>query len=422
MARPRTNKLPKYLSLNPLNDCYYYRNPSMPRKTNLGADRETAEQMATTLTRQYRIKQEQEAIRLEASVDFGLPTFETAFGEFVEKYIHDYRLKSTTAKLLHQRKERLIKDLGAIQLPLIDTEMLREAIAKSSQFEQTKLKTILARFFRYAKSTGTHPSHLPNPVDDLYTDPVPPKQRQRMTLAQFHAIYAEAPEWLQIMMTLALHMALRRVDLVNLRFDDVEGDRIISNIRKTDTQARDIEATSVDFPIHPDVKRAIAAARESSMKCGRCPFIIHREPERKTKRASDALDSKRKEHPAQVLPQYASKAFNKAREAAMKNSDAFGGLSGRALPTLHEIRALSSHLYSRSGFDVEKVKDLMAHTDPDMTRAYQKGHARKVLRVDFMLPFSVHDKDKVEEPKAVYLARPIQKHNRHRVVLLEKVF
>ena len=38
------------------------------------------------------------------------------------------------------------------------------------------------------------------------------------------------------------------IDLVNLRFEDVIGDRIVSPIRKTDTQAREIEATSVDFP------------------------------------------------------------------------------------------------------------------------------------------------------------------------------
>jgi hypothetical protein len=35
-----------------------------------------------------------------------------------------------------------------------------------------------------------------------------------------------------------------------LRFDDVVGDRIISPIRKTDTQAREIEATSVDSRAH----------------------------------------------------------------------------------------------------------------------------------------------------------------------------
>jgi hypothetical protein len=46
----------------------------------------------------------------------------------------------------------------------------------------------------------------------------------------------------------------------------------------------------------------------------------------------------------------------------------------------------------------------MAHTDPDMTRAYQKGHARKVLRVDMLLPFSVNtvDPDSVAEERGVY--------------------
>jgi len=45
----------------------------------------------------------------------------------------------------------------------------------------------------------------------------------------------------------------------------------------------------------------------------------------------------------------------------------------------------------------------MAHTDPDMTRAYQKGHARKVLKVDMMLPFSVDDNDGgVREDPPVY--------------------
>lgn len=405
MTRPRADKLPKYLTFYPQNGSYYYKNPSMMEKANLGKERTRAEQFANSLNTQYRIQREQEADRLEASIDLGMPAFNSAFAEFVEKYIKDYRLKDSTARLLNQRKERLIKELGHIQMPMIDTEILREVIARSSQFEQSKLKTILMRFFKYAKSTGIHPSYLPNPVDNLYTDPVPPKQRQRMTLKQYRAIYVESPEWLQILMTLALHLALRRVDLVNLRFEDVVGDRIVSSIRKTDTQAREIEATSVDFPVHPDVRRAIAIARKSSLKNRRCPFIVHRTPERRTRRSAEALEQKRMEHPAQVLPQYASKAFNKARDVARKNSNVFEGLTIRELPSLHEVRALSSHLYSKAGYDVEKVKDLMAHTDPDMTRAYQKGHARKVLRIDFMLPFSIHEDDhsRVKEPVPIYL-------------------
>lgn len=401
MARPRLNNLPKYLEFNRRTQSFYYKNPSMPRKASLGKNAAAAVQLARTLNAKYRVQAEVRAKRIEAAIDLGSPRFDDALRAFVDKYVVDYRLKPTTAALLRQREQRLSRQLGDIQVAAIDTQILREAIAESSQFEQSKMKTLLMRFFRYAKSNGTYPTHLQNPVDDLFIDPVPPKQRQRMTIEQFQTVYAFAPLWLQWLMTLAFHLALRRVDLVNLRLDDVVGDRIVSPIRKTDTRARDLEATSVDFPIHPDVRRVIAEARRSSLSLGRCPFIIHRRPERYTRRASEALRAGILEHHAQVLPDYATKAFKKARQIAREKTSVFDGLSNRELPTLHEIRALSSHLYSRAGFEVAAVQDLMAHTDPDMTRAYQKGHARKVLRVEMLLPFSIDDKS-VRETAPVY--------------------
>ena len=363
--------------------------------------------MARVLNTKYRTQLEQRIIRLEAAIDLGSPPFATAFEQFVEKYIADYRLKQSTAALLHQRRKRLSKQIGDVQVATIDTQILREAIAGNSQFEQGKMRTLLLRFFRYAKSNGTYPSHLANPVDDLFVDPVPHKQRHRMTIEQFKAIHRIAPQWLQWLMTLGFHLALRRVDLVNLRFGDVVDGRIISPIRKTDTEARELEETSVDFPIHPDVQRVITESRRSSLRVGRCPFIVHRVPERRTKRAVDALDAGRMEHPAQILPDYATKAFNSVRQVVCRTTDVFADLYGRQLPTLHEIRALSSHLYAKAGYDVSDVQDLMAHTDPDMTRAYQKGHTRKVLRVNMMLPFSVTDDDSgVREEAPVYTAAP----------------
>jgi enterobacteria phage integrase len=408
MARHRKNALPKYVELNAHNHTYYYRHPEMPRKTSLGKDEREAIRLANALNARYRIQCEQQAARLEVVVDIGGVSFSDAFGAFVEKYIADYGLKSSTAQLLHQRQRRLSEALGQTQVPMITTQMLREAISGGSQFEQSKLKTLLLRFFRYAKSTGTYPSHLANPVDDLFVDPLPHKRRQRITLEQFHAIYAVAPQWLRWLMTLAVHLALRRIDLVNLRFDDVVGGRIVSPIRKTDTLARDIEATSVDFPIHPEARRVLVEARRSSLRLGRCPFIVHREPQRQTRRAKNAVGSGRMAHPAQVLPEYASKAFYKARDLARQQTNLFNGLDAREMPTLHEIRALSSHLYAKAGYQVAAVQELMAHTDPDMTRAYQKGHARKVLRVDMMLPFGVlDDEGGVREERPVYrLDRP----------------
>jgi hypothetical protein len=90
-------------------------------------------------------------------------------------------------------------------------------------------------------------------------------------------------------------------------------------------------------------------ARLSSLRLGRCPFILHRAPERRTKRAEDALGTGRLEHSAQVLPEYASKAFTKARELAAARTNLFAGLGEDEMPTLHEIRALSSHLYAKAG-------------------------------------------------------------------------
>jgi integrase len=105
----------------------------------------------------------------------------------------------------------------------------------------------------------------------------------------------------------------------------------------------------------------------------------------------------------QVLPDYASKAFYKARDLARDQTRLFDGMSVRQMPTLHEIRALSSHLYATAGYEVAAVQELMAHTDPDMTRAYQKGHARKVLRIEMMLPYRVPQPDNaVREQRAVY--------------------
>jgi integrase len=404
MGRRRHDELPKHLYLHSLNHSYYYKNPGMPRKANFGKDRTTAVQLAKVLNTKYRTQLEQRSIRLEAAIDVGSPPFEAAFEEFVEKYIRDYRLKQSTAALLQQRRKRLSKQIGNVQVATIDTQMLREAISDNSQFEQGKMRTLLLRFFRYAKSNGTYPSHLVNPVDDLFVDPVPHKKRHRMTIEQFRAMHKAAPQWLQWLMTLGFHLALRRVDLVNLRFTDIVGGRIVSPIRKTDTDARELEATSVDFPIHPDVQHVINESRRSSLRVGRCPFIVHRSPERRTKRATDALSYGRMEHPAQILPDYATKAFNSVRQIVCKTTNVFAGLSGRQLPTLHEIRALSSHLYAKAGYSVSNVQDLMAHTDPDMTREYQKGHARKVLRVDMMLPFSVSDDDcGVREEPPIYV-------------------
>jgi integrase len=266
-----TNSLPRYLSFHPLNRTYYYKNPGMARKANLGRDKAEAVRVVSTLNRLLAIEAERNAERLDAVIDFGAQKFGAAFEAFIEKCSNGYRLNSSTRRLLAQRRDRLASRIDDLQLPGISTRVLREAIQPDSPFERAKLRTLLERFVQFANSSGNYLQHIRNPADELFVDPPPGKLRRRMTLEQFRALFAQAADWLRHLMVLALQLALRRVDLVNLRFEDVVQDRIISRIRKTDTQARDIEATSVSFPILPDVHRVIVAARESSIRAHRCP-------------------------------------------------------------------------------------------------------------------------------------------------------
>ena len=122
--------------------------------------------------------------------------------------------------------------------------------------------------------------------------------------------------------------------------------------------------------MHDTLRDIIAAAKESSLKYGRCPFVLHEKPGRITKQARDA-----KEHHCQVLPARLSRLFAEARQRAMTaDADLFKGYAPEELPGLHEVRALASFLLKEQGADTREVMELMAHTAESMTEHYQRGH------------------------------------------------
>lgn len=65
----------------------------------------------------------------------------------------------------------------------------------------------------------------------------------------------------------------------------------------------------------------------------------------------------------------------------MERTNLFDGLAARELPTLHEIRALSSHLYAKAGFEVAAVQDLMAHTDPGFRHTQSLEEIQRLTRL-----------------------------------------
>jgi hypothetical protein len=59
----------------------------------------------------------------------------------------------------------------------------------------------------------------------------------------------------------------------------------------------------------------------------------------------------------------------------------------RDVTGLHEVRALGSHLYEIAGYDIKE--ELMSHTDEEMTKLYQAGHAEQWTAINLMLPTSI---------------------------------
>lgn len=129
-----------------------------------------------------------------------------------------------------------------------------------------------------------------------------------------------------------------------------------------------------DTPIHLQITMG-KALRETVNECIRSPvvspFLIHYRPKARRKAQIEA-----KEHWTAVTPDYLSKSFRKARDAA----NAYDHMDFEERPTFHEIRALGAWLYEQQKFSKDYVQLLMGHATAEMTERYQDGHAPKEIQ------------------------------------------
>ena len=181
------------------------------------------------------------------------------------------------------------------------------------------------------------------------------RQRERLTIEAYRAIWAKAPGWVRNAMDLSLLTLLRREDVVSLRFADVRDGALWVVPSKT-------EGTS-------GVRLKIAVSAELDELLGRCrdavvsPFLVHRLP---AKARPQQLRAKDRSHHTQVLPEQLSRAFADARDEA--------GISTDNPPTFHEIRSLGGALLQDAGWTLQQVQALMGHSSEVMTKAYLEGH------------------------------------------------
>lgn len=155
----------------------------------------------------------------------------------------------------------------------------------------------------------------------------------------------------------------RRIDIINMKWSDIrDGYLHVAQEKTTDDPEDDFElmegAGYVRIKINDELQRVLDRCRDNVLS----PFVIHRVPKGKTKNKGQV-----KEHWSQIEAQYVSRQFLKATKVA----NSYPELSGRQLPSFHEIRALSIHLHKKAG---KSAQTLAGHATERMTEMYASGH------------------------------------------------
>jgi enterobacteria phage integrase len=184
-----------------------------------------------------------------------------------------------------------------------------------------------------------------NPAE-VTAQPVVVVQRQRLSLEQFHAVYAKAPqvaEWLQDAMMLALVTGQDRSTVAKMAKTDIAGDALICARSKTNVRV------AIPLALRMDVLGV--TLRDLVMKPPRVVsrLLVHHQ----VPYGNAPVGSK-------VHPDRISHAFTEAR--------ALAGIPDKGAPTFHEIRSLCKRLYDEQG-GVD-TKALLGHKDEKSAKLY----------------------------------------------------
>jgi integrase len=198
-----------------------------------------------------------------------------------------------------------------------------------------------------------------NPVRDIAL-PAPRVQRQRLTLDDFRAIYAEAPAvayWLPRAIELAL-VTLQRVEEVSaMTCRAVQDERLRVIQRKTQARLR--------IPLSMKLEAAGWSLTDVVARCRdltQAQHLVHH------------IEHQGRAKPGmRVHPQTISAAFSEARSRA-----GIAIQEGKTPPTFHELRSLGIRLYEAEGYDPQ---GLAGHKDAATTALYRDSRGAEWIDV-----------------------------------------
>lgn len=289
------------------------------------------------------------------------------FGEFADEFLANKRRKD--GKILAANSKRIYtnhidkckEEWEHMPLERVNLLMINRLLDEIPASTSIGCRSLLGELFDVAISKGLVKDNPARATLKKYVT----KQRKRHTLEGLTAIRAAADLWLQNAIDLAMLTTQRRIDIVQMKWSDIyDGYLHVAQEKTTSDSDDEFEimegAGYVRIKIDAEVQAVLDRCKSDHLIS---PFIIHRVPKMKNGRPNKVP----KEHWTQVDEQYLSHQFLKA----VKKSNAYPNLTGRQVPSFHEIRALSIFMHKKAG---KNARALAGHTTELMTDRYASGH------------------------------------------------
>jgi enterobacteria phage integrase len=171
------------------------------------------------------------------------------------------------------------------------------------------------------------------------------------------------PDWMKRAIRVALYSLQRREDVVLLHKVhnkvDLERGTITILQRKTRNYRNPVW---LEIVMGDELRAAVEDCMRSDVLC---PYLIHYQPSRLTKKTKDA-----KPHPFAVTADYLTRTFREIRDLV----GAYDNLTPECRPTIHELRGFGMHLYEQAGYSPEYIMALSGHATKSMYERYVRDH------------------------------------------------
>ncbi len=283
---------------------------------------------------------------------------------------------------------RYCEAVGNIPLNKLDQYALQEAFDYFAPNTQKKMRACMAKFFaKHLFKFDLTPKITDNPfrddgrcslefksISDAKTN------RLRMKISEVRSMIAKAQEnneqWLVDALKVSFLTGLRCADVMNLKWADYDRstDELVITIGKSEGMNKDNNSNIrllISGDSHPEVMRIIKK-RAINRKVELIPektyygvkqedavhetadYVFYRRPERLPKKIPA-----KKEQYTQLTSNYYSRMFKVMRDQCSDIVDRCNKENGYIC--LHEVRSLFARLSAVKGFELDDIKDALAH-------------------------------------------------------------